>query len=129
MDIQEFATKHRLRVKRAEDGEQIILGKFGHLYLHDDSTLGLLFMPPRRRLWSRARRKLEAAGFVIWQDGDDEGSALFGGANTVQARLALKVIRARLRRTPSAAQLEALAKARKSLRIAPKRCAEGVLAP
>ena len=128
MCLQEFANSHRLRVKRAEDGEPIIPGRLGHLYEHDESMLGLMFVPPRRRLWSRARRKLEDAGFIIWQDGDDEGSALFGAANAVQGRLALRVIRARPRRTPSAAQLEALRKASEVLRIARKQRAEAIVA-
>ena len=76
MDIQAFANRYRLRVKRHKDGEAIISGKLGYVYEHDDSLLGLLFLPERPRLWPNARRKLEAADFVIWQDGDEEGSAL-----------------------------------------------------
>ena len=129
MTLAQFAEKHRLRLKRAEDREQIILGKFGQIYEHDPETLGLLFMPDRPRLWSHARRKLEAADFTIWQNGDEEGSALFDPKNAAQARLALKVIRAKPRRTLSAAQLETLEKARKARRIAPKRCAEALVAP
>ncbi len=129
MKLEDFASNHRLRVRRAEDGEPVIPGKFGNIYEHDASTLGLFFMPDRPRLWSHARRKLEAAGLTIWQDGDDEGSALFDPTNASQARLALKVIRSKPRRTPSAAQLEVLEKARKSRRIAPKRCAEALVAP
>ncbi len=129
MKFEDFAIKYRLKVRREEDGEPIISGKFGRLYEHDAQTFGLLFMPDRPRLWSHARRKFEAADFTIWQNGDDEGSALFDPTNAAQARLALKVIRARPHRTPSSAQLEALAKARKLRRIAPKRCAEAVLAP
>jgi hypothetical protein len=97
--IEDFAAKYRLKVKRAEDGEPVIPGKFGYVYQHDSETLGLLFMPDRPRLWPRARRKLEAAGLIIWQDGDLEGSALFDPANTVQARLALKVVGAKRKRT------------------------------
>lgn len=129
MKLEDFATKYRLRVRRAEDGDHIIAGKLGHVYQHDAETLGLMFLPDRPRRWSHARRKLEAAGLTIWQNGDQEGSALFDPANTVQARIALKVIRAKPRRTPSAAQLEVLEKARKSRRIAPKRCAEALVAP
>ncbi len=114
MKLEDFATKYSFKVRRAKDGEPVIPGKFGHLYHHDDSTLGLFFMPERPRRWSHARRKLEAAGLTIWQNGDDEGSASFDPANTVQARLALKVIRAKPRRTPSVAQLKTLEKARKS---------------
>ena len=99
MKIHDFAERYRLRVKRAEDGNPVIPGKFGHLYHHDDSTLGLLFMPNRRRLWSHAKRKLEAADFTIWQDGDHEGSALFDPTNRAQARLALRVVGAKRKRS------------------------------
>ena len=92
MNIQAFANRYRLRLKRHEAGEPIISGKLGHIYEHGESTLGLMFMPDRPRLWPNARRKLDAAGFVIWQDGDEEGSALFDPTNTAQARLALRVV-------------------------------------
>ena len=111
MDIQAFANLYRLRVKRHEDGELIITGKLGHIYGHDDATLGLMFMPDRPRLWPNARRKLEAAGFVIWQDGDHEGSALFDPTNKAQARLALRVVGIRRKRRASSAQLANLRKA------------------
>ncbi len=124
MDIQIFARKSRLRLKRYEDGENIIPGKLGHIYEHDDATLGLMFMSDRPRLWANAKRKLKNAGFTIWQDGDDEGSALFDPANRTQVRLALKVVRARARRRLSPAQVAALEKARQARRIAQTRCAE-----
>ena len=102
MKLEDFATKYRLRVKRAEDGDHVIAGKLGHIYQHDAETLGLMFMPNSPRLWPHAKRKLEDAGFTIWQNGDDEGSALFDPTNTVQARLALKVVGAKRKRTPTA---------------------------
>ncbi len=92
MDIQTFANRYHLRVKRHEDGEPIISGKLGHIYEHDESTLCLMFLPDRPRLWPNARRKLDTAGFVVWQDGDEEGSALFDPSDSRQARLALKVV-------------------------------------
>ena len=107
MDIQAFANRYRLRAKRHEDGELIITGKLGHVYGHDDATLGLMFMPNRPRLWPNARRKLDAAGFVIWQDGDEEGSALFDPTNKAQVRLALKVVGAKRKRSLTPAQRSA----------------------
>jgi len=104
MTLAEFAEKHRLRVKRAEDGEPIISGRLGHVYEHDQSTLALMFMPTGPRRWPRARRKLEDAGFTIWQDADHEGSALFDPTDTAQARLALKVVGAKRKRTLTAEQ-------------------------
>ncbi len=116
MDIQAFANRYRLRVKRHEDGELIITGKRGHIYGHDNATLGLMFMPDRPRLWSHAKRKLEAADFTIWQDGDEEGSALFDPTNKAQARLALKVVGIKRKRslTPEqrSAKVEILERAR-----------------
>ncbi len=111
MDIQAFANRYRLRAKRHEDGELIITGKVGHIYEHDESTLSLMFLPDRPRLWANARRKLEAVGFVIWQDGDHEGSALFDPTNKAQARLALRVVGIKRKRRASPAQLSNLRKA------------------
>ncbi len=111
MDIQAFANLYRLRLKRHEDGELIITGKLGHIYGHDDATLGLMFMPNRPRLWSHAKRKLEAADFTIWQNGDEEGSALFDPTDKAQARLALRVVGIRRKRRASPAQLANLRKA------------------
>ena len=126
--IEEFSKKYRLKVKRAEDGEPVIPGKFGFVYQHDAETLGLLFMPDSPRRWSHARRKLEAAGLTIWQNGDEEGSALFDPTDTAQARIALKVVGVKRKRRASLAQLEALRKASEVLRIARKQRAEGVVA-
>ncbi len=126
--VEVFANKYQLRLKRHEDGELIVPGKRGHLYEHDDSLLGLLFMPGMPRLWANARRRLEAAGCIIWQDGDEEGVALFDPHNAAQARIALKVVGARPKRTLSSAQLEALEKAREARRIGQKHCAEALVA-
>lgn len=93
MTTQAFAERHRLKVRRDEDNELIISGKRGHIYDHGDGQqFGLMFMPGRPRLWANARRKLEAPGFLVWQDGDEEGSALFDPSNAAQVRLALKVV-------------------------------------
>ena len=75
-----------------------------------------MFLPDRPRLWSHAKRKLEAADFTIWQDGDEEGSALFDPTNKAQARSALKVVGIKRKRslTPEqrSAKVEILERAR-----------------
>ncbi len=121
MILAQFAEKHRLRLKRAEDGGHVILGKFGNLYEHDSATLALLFMPDRPRLWSHAKRKLEAADFTIWQNGDEEGSALFDPTSPAQARIALKVVGVKRKRRQSPRQLANL---RKTLDTRPSSRAE-----
>ncbi len=131
MHLNHFSRQHRLRVRRAEDGEAVIKGRHGQIYFHSDGVFGALLMPNghRPRLWPGARRRLEAVGCTIWQDGDHEGSVLFDPANLKQCRLVLKVIGAKRKRIPSPAQLESLRKARESLRFARTHCAEGVLEP
>ena len=95
MDLKQFAEHYRLKIRQGEDGEPVILGKFGHLYEHNQELFGLMFIPPEKvgtdKRWGYAKRKFETRDFVIWQDGDYEGSALFDPANRSQARLALKV--------------------------------------
>ncbi len=130
MTITEFSQKYRLRLRRTEDGEQISRGKYGEIYQHGDGFLGVLVMPNghRPRLWPGARRRLEAVGCTIWQNGDHEGSVVFDPANLKQCRLVLMVIGAKRKRIPSPAQLATLEKAT-SARFARNQRAEGALEP
>jgi len=115
--LEEFTARHRVRVKRAEDGEAIVPGRLGHIYEHGDGLLGVMVIPGKRFVWANARRRLEAAEFTVWQDGGEEGSALFDPEDAEQARLALKVIKVKRRRCPSAAQLATLRRGREARRI------------
>ena len=131
MHLNHFSKKYRLRVRRAEDGEAVIKGKHGQIYFHSDGVFGALLMPNghRPRLWPGARRRLEAVGCEIHQDGDHEGSVLFDPANLKQCRLVLKVVGAKRKRIPSPAQLESLRKAREVLKSSQNHCAAGGSAP
>jgi hypothetical protein len=113
MHLNHFSRQHRLRVRRAEDGEAVIKGRDGQIYFHSDGVFGALLMPNGHspRLWPGARRRLETVGCTIWQNGDHEGSVLFDPVNLKQCRLVLKVIGAKRKRIPSPAQLAALEKA------------------
>ncbi len=131
MNIIAFSQKYRLRLRRSEDGERIIRGKYGEIYQHDDGFLGVLVMPNghRPRLWPRARRRLEPVGCMIHQNGDGEGCALFSPEDRAQVRLVLRVIGAKPRRVASPAQLESLRKAREMLKSSQNHCADGLLEP
>ena len=130
MHLNHFSRQHRLRVRRAKDGEAVINGRHGQIYFHSDGVFGALLMPNghRPRLWPGARRWLEAVGCTIWQNGDHEGSVLFDPANLKQCRLVLRVVGAKRKRIPSPAQLAALEKAT-SARFARNQRAGGVLEP
>ena len=92
MNIQEFSKKMRLRAKLGEDGEAIVTGRRGEIYQYDSSLLALLLMPRKKFVWVNARRKLEAVGCTILQDGDQEGAATFNPENPTQARLVLRLV-------------------------------------
>lgn len=126
-----FAEKLRLKVKRDEAGDPIIPGKRGHIYEHDAETLGVLLEYPTARRWNWARRKLEAAAFTIWQDGDTEGTALFDPNNQVQAKLALQLVGIKRKRRAKLSQafLEARKRSQFKLGSVVERTAEGQKAP
>ncbi len=131
MDIKTFAEKHRVKIQRDSCNDQIIAGKQffkdmphwerteyrSHVFDYEDGEhfgVCLMFAPPKK--WGNARRKLEAAGFAIRQNGDTEGIGLFDPKNSQQAKLALKVAGVKTRRalTPERRQAmsEILAQAR-----------------
>lgn len=91
-EIQTFSIRHRLKARVDEDGTKIVPGKFGHIYLYDDDVLGVMVIPdpPRRQYWGCIRSALLTAGFIVVQDGDGEGAAIFELANTAQAKAAIR---------------------------------------
>ena len=97
MNIQQFSKKMRLRAKLGEDGEAIVAGRRGEIYQHG-SILALLLMPRKKFVWVNARRKLEAVGCTILQDGDEEGAATFNPENPAQTRLVLRLVGCKRRR-------------------------------
>jgi hypothetical protein len=108
--LRTFAEKYRLYTKLDIDGTTIIAGKLGHVYEHSATQLGLLFMPtaPRARLWSGTKAKGTAAGMVVRQNADSEGTMLFDANSPEQARLAVSLVRARPKRILTEEQRSAL---------------------
>jgi hypothetical protein len=133
MDLKTFAEKYRVHTRIDSCGDTIIPGKQfckdmpttrqvngrpepiveyrSHIYDgFADGRLGLCLLLATIRRWTHARKTLEAAGFTIKQNGDQEGCALFDPDNPIQARLALKLAGIKTRRhipNPSPAQLAA----------------------
>ena len=105
MNIQEFAEKYRLRVKRAEDGELIVPAKLGHLYSHDPDRgiFGLVLEAPAddssldNTLRAR-KRKAEREGFEVHQECDFEAVLLFDANDPKKVRLAIRLVGARRKR-------------------------------
>src|SRR5712692_9513955 len=124
MHLKDFATQHRVRIRRDGCGEEIIPGRQfcadmpkrteyrAHVSEHGDGRFAVMLLFTTARKWESAKRKLIAAGFTLRQDGHTEGTLLFDHANEAQARLALQVCRVKARRTASPAQLAVLEAAR-----------------
>jgi len=125
MNIESFAAKYRLKVKRSpdDDGSLVINGKYGQVYEHSGSELAVSFTAgldknrkgvgswsPKK--WGNARQAALAAGMTVYQDGDSEGSLLFNPDNPKQAKLAIKIAGAKTKRQATTAQLANLAKFR-----------------
>ena len=98
MELKEFAYLHSLKVKRSrEDDTDNIIGKYGEIYEYGDGTLGVMLMPdpPHRGLWVRSRKKFQAIGMTITQNGDQEGAAVFDPSNPQQSQAAIKATQAK----------------------------------
>jgi hypothetical protein len=119
MTLHTFAERHRLRIRRAEDGTGIIPGRLGHLYTEDGErgVFGLALLAPSddvsldNTLRARARKAIRA-GFEPHQIGDFEAILFFDATESKQARLAVKLAEARKARRPgkpTAAQVRARA--------------------
>ena len=116
MDIQQFAENHRLKVRKDDCSDPIIDGRhiftlnrrnYGHhIFDNGDGRLGicLMFEDDNPKMWGFAKRKGEAAGLLTRQDGRSEGTMLFDPANATQARTAIRLTGARVKRKLSVEQ-------------------------
>lgn len=102
--LESFARTKRLKVKRDESGDVVVVGKLGGLYQHDDGLVGLLLMSPNgddpgldNTLRSRMRKALQA-GLELHQRGDYESSFLFNPQDRSQAQLVIRLAGIRRRR-------------------------------
>jgi hypothetical protein len=120
VNIDQFAASHHARVRKDECGEPIINGKlwkaqpkagrmYGHhIYEHGDGRFGVMLMFDSARKWNNAKKTLTASGFTIKQNAETECTALFDPENKAQAKLAMKITGARIRRQLSPEKREAL---------------------
>jgi len=79
--IYRFAEKYRLRVRLDECRDPVILGRYGHIYEHSPTQLGVcIFNPAKKpfgtRLMRNKLRVLGQLGLVARQEGDSEGTLL-----------------------------------------------------
>jgi hypothetical protein len=113
MTIKEFAELYRLKVKRDECGDPIIPGRFGHVYEHSDTDLGVYLCFGSVRKYNFAAKRLRAHGCIQRQDAETEGTLLFV-PTTGMSRLVLRIAGIKRRRIMSEAQKRSLDKARQA---------------
>jgi hypothetical protein len=96
-NIEEFAVENHLVTKRDSCGEPLIVPgnprrseDISHLYLHDETTIGLVLLYDTPTLWNNAKKRLTGLGFTVHQDGETEGTLLFDPQNPVQVQAAIK---------------------------------------
>ena len=83
MDLPQFAKEYRLTLKTDNaDGTEVIFGRTGQIYEYDLDLLAVMFIlpndaKPRPRTWRQTRTKCIAAGMILRQNGDAEGSLSF----------------------------------------------------
>lgn len=133
MNIDQFAVTHHARVRKDECGEPIINGKpqpkpgrmYGHhINEHGDGRFGVMLMFDSARKWNNAKKTLTASGFTIKQNAETEGTVLFDPQNKAQAKLAMKITGARIRRQLTPEKREALVV---RLKAAPRTSVQTVL--
>jgi hypothetical protein len=112
MTIQEFAAKHKTRIKQDDAGDFIVPGKHGQIFEHGSDRFGVMFLMDGAGAWNNRRKACEAVGMRLIQDGDTEGTLLFDPENQIQTRTAIRLVEARQKRQVSPEAAEHLARFR-----------------
>ena len=112
--IAEFAAIHRLkyvRVGEGEDIERVVLGRIGQssIYEYSETELAVSFITdgrkaPRTGLFNIFKAACLEAGMTPRQIGDAEGSFSFDPKNSKQAQVAIRGIKAKVKRQLSPEQ-------------------------
>jgi hypothetical protein len=108
MDVGAFAESQRLKVRRDEDGTQIIPGKAGHVWAYGAGRLAVTLLELTPRTWGHRKRACLAVGMDLHQDGDYEGTLLFDPTDAEQVQVALKAAHVKRRRRVSTKTKERL---------------------
>jgi hypothetical protein len=131
MTLPQFADHYRLKLAHDECGDPIVSGRLGkdsNISDFSDTELAMCWLADGKKtappgMWNRTKAKCVAAGMTLHQDGDAEGILAFDPADPGQAKLAIKCVKAKVKRQMSPERLAALSE---TLVKARKACQEGV---
>ncbi len=104
MTIKDFAEKHKLALRRGEDGDYIVPGKLGksHIYQYSDKLFAFVVIPKSMAptMWNKTRKQI-SKDMKILQCGDFEGTVAFDPKNSEQRKIAFAAISVKRKRTLS----------------------------
>jgi hypothetical protein len=103
MKIDDFGRTYHLKICTDECEEQIILGKLGHIFEYGSGRFGILLdekagSSQGRLLLGRRKTALQA-GFQMKQEAEFESVLLFNPDDSIQAELAIRLVKAKKKRT------------------------------
>ena len=115
MDLQEFATRYRLRIKKDGCDDPVCPGKQlrgtgptrvenGHHVFEESGRFYAYLNFPTKARWNGARRQLEAAGLTLKVSTEFDGIAQFDPEKESVVHLVLKLGRFRIRKQLSEEQ-------------------------
>lgn len=106
--LEQFASEHKLRLKKDECGDHQVPAKLGHIYEHGPGVFGVVFSESDRysnKILLARRRRLVNAGLTLHQVGDAESIFLFDPTDATQAKAAICAVGAYKKRKQTAGQL------------------------
>jgi hypothetical protein len=103
MNIDAFAALHHLKTRKAGQ-EQIIPGRLGQVFDYGAGMFGIFLEdssggPSRARTLLSRRKAAQKVGFRLIQEAECESVLLFNPADGVQAKIAVRLVGARKKRT------------------------------
>jgi len=117
MTIQDFAVKHKLKLRWDKDDEgDIIPGTLDQSHVYEDGNqLAVMFITPAAKparpfFWRKYRDLGLAAGMQLRQNGDAEGCLTFDPTDKEQVKIAMKLAGVKKKRQVSEKQLATLAR-------------------
>lgn len=96
----------RRNIREDGCGQWTISGKGGHLQTWGSQSSYLLYVVTySARKWGAIKRKAQALGWQLMQDGDDEGCFRLSLPDEAQSRLLRELLGLRRKRQPSSAEI------------------------
>ena len=129
--FEKFAKQYRLRITSDTCGDPIVQGRLykdANISEFSEDKLAMCFLvdgrpgaPSRQGLFNSTKAKCLEAGMTLHQEGDQEGIFVFDPTNAEQSKLAIKGVRAHVKKQLSPEQVAKLVASSAAHRFAAKK--------